>query len=79
MHFSMQPCYAGASDVQNNENGKRADKVETLPNQCDLFTQIPIGAPIDEAVKLLGQPLEQNDISLIIYTWRIDDNFLFLE
>ncbi|MCS5708374.1 hypothetical protein CC99x_005585 [Candidatus Berkiella cookevillensis] len=79
MQFSMQSCYAGASDVQKNDNEKPVDRVETLPNQCDLFTQIPIGAPIEEAVKLLGQPLEQNDISLVIYTWRIDDNFLSLQ
>lgn len=79
MQLSTQSCYAGASDVQTNNNGKPADRIETLPNQCDLFTQIPIGAPIEEAIKLLGQPLEQNDISLAIYTWRIDDNFLSLQ
>lgn len=79
MQFSAQLCYAESSDVQMNGNEQPADRVETLPNQCDLFTQIPIGSTIEEAVKLLGQPVEQNDISLKIHTWRIDDNFLSLQ
>lgn len=55
------------------------EKIETLPSQCDLYMEIPIGIHIDEAQALLGQPMEVNDISIEVFTWRIGDSFMTLQ
>lgn len=66
------------SDSKANEP-KVKERIETLPNRCDEYAQIPIGITGQEAIRLLGgEPTEKNDISIFVYTWRIGDNFLTL-
>lgn len=56
------------------------ERVETLPNKCDEYLMISIGEPISDALEIMGrQPNEKNDISIVNYTWRINDNFITLQ
>lgn len=65
-------------DEAHQDKGQK-EEIVTLPNKCDEYMTLSIGAMANEAEALLGRsPDQKNDISVKIYTWRIKDNFITL-
>ncbi len=67
--------------MDNNSMGDKKEKVERLEpkDQCNMFLRFPIGGTPEQLVYLFGQPADKVDISILTYTWKVDDNFITLQ
>jgi len=66
---------AGQHDINNDGFKPRVEP----DNQCNMFLRFPIGGTPEQLISLFGQPTDKIDISILTYTWKVDDNFLTLQ
>lgn len=67
--------------MDSNSTGHEEQKAERLEpkDQCNMFLRFPIGGTPEQLIYLFGEPVEKVDISILTYTWRVDDNFITLQ
>lgn len=53
--------------------------VSPIHDDCNIFLKFPIGGSPKQLELLFGTPTTKSDISILTYTWRVEDNFITLQ
>ena len=82
--FSLSATIFAQDSKQAIDNNFTRDKEQKLDriepeNQCNMFLRFPIGGTPEQLISLFGIPTEKLDISILTYTWKMNENFITLQ